>query len=229
MIDNKTKLKRLRRQSHFMMDRPSVTVRSNVLYFSTSAVSKLSIEKYSNCFLSVEDGIDVEDAIKVYVEFNNEPASEENYPVKMHRSNGCMVSAIAGIFNQIPRLRALLTKKRSDRRIFLEKDNIMNMWFFSLAPQFERSCTNLDKVPEAKAIYQLVFRGNIQRIGETNNLSRRCKEYQRENIPFDEIRYSIMNRFSDEERKQWESFHIQRYVRDNGTLPPYNYQNGKNH
>lgn len=231
MTDNRSrqpKLRRLRRMSHFMLDKPSVTIRNNLLYFSTSAVEKLDIEKFKNCYLAIEDGIDVDEAIKVYVEFNNEPASEENCPVKMHQANGCMVSAMGTIFNQIPRLKALLSKKRSERRIFLEKDTLMNMWYFPLAPQFENTCKDLQNIPELKAIYQLVFRGNIQRIGETNNLNRRCKEYQREHIPFDEVRYSSMNNFSDDERKMWESYHIQRYVRDNSTLPPYNYQSGRN-
>ena len=46
-------------------------------------------------------------------------------------------------------------------------------------------------------------------------------------IPFDEVRYCKMDNFSEEERKNWETYHIDRYVRDNRALPPYNFQNGR--
>ena len=47
----KTKLRRLRRMSHFLLDRPSVSIRSNGIYFSASAVEELEIDKYKNCYL----------------------------------------------------------------------------------------------------------------------------------------------------------------------------------
>ena len=56
----KTKLRRLRRMSHFLLDKPSVSIRNNGIYFSSSAVEELEIDKYKNCYLSVEDGIDIE-------------------------------------------------------------------------------------------------------------------------------------------------------------------------
>ena len=223
----KTKLRRLRRMSHFLLDRPSITIRSTGIYFSASAVDELDINKYQNCILSVEDGIDIQEALRVYVEFNNDPVSDENCPIRMHKANGCMVSATSTIFNQIPRAKLLASKKKSERRIFLEKDNTINTWYFPLAPQFETRARKVDSLPEVKCIYQLVFRENIQRIGETGNLHRRCKEYQRDNIPFDEVRYSLMNNLSDDERKSWETYHLQKYLRDVGQLPPYNYQNGR--
>jgi|TARA_A200000113_G_scaffold54628_1_gene45599 hypothetical protein len=223
----KTKLRRLRRMSHFLLNQPSVSIRNNGIYFSASAVEELDIDKYQNCYLSVEDGIDIQEALRVYVEFNNDPVSDENCPIRVHKSNGCMVSATGTIFNQIPRAKLLAAKKRSDRRIFLEKDLSINTWFFPLAPQFETRTRKVDNLPDVKCIYQLVFRENIQRIGETGNLHRRCKEYQRDNIPFDEVRYSLMNNLSDDERKSWETYHLQKYLRDVGQLPPYNYQNGR--
>ncbi|OCW78128.1 hypothetical protein AKH17_02820 [Pelagibacteraceae bacterium GOM-A2] len=223
----KTRLRRLRRMSHFLLNRPSVSVRNNGIYFSASAVDELDIDKFQNCYLSIEDGIPVEEALRVYVEFNNDPVSDENCPIRMHKANGCMVSATSTIFNQIPRAKLLASKKRSERRIFLEKDNTINTWYFPIAPQFEIRTRRIDSLPEVKCIYQLVFRENIQRIGETVNLQRRCKEYKRDNIPFDEVRYSIMNNLSDDERKTWETYHLQKYSRDVGQLPPYNYQNGR--
>ena len=39
-----TKLRRLRRMSHFMLDKPSVTLRKGGLYFSSSAVEDIKIQ-----------------------------------------------------------------------------------------------------------------------------------------------------------------------------------------
>ena len=44
----------------------------------------------------------------------------------------------------------------------------------------------------------------------------------------DEVYYSLMNTCSDDERKNWESFHIKKYVKEHGGLPPHNYQLGRN-
>ena len=89
----------------------------------------------------------------LYVEFNNDPVSDENCPIRVHKSNGCMVSATGTIFNQIPRAKLLATKKRSERRIFLEKDPSINTWFFALAPQFETRTRKIDNLPEVKSDY----------------------------------------------------------------------------
>ena len=62
-----TKLRRLRRMSHFMLDKPSVTVRKGGLYFSSSAVEQLNIADYKNCYISIKDGISVDEATEVSV------------------------------------------------------------------------------------------------------------------------------------------------------------------
>lgn len=223
-----TKLRRLRRMSHFMLDKPSVTLRKGGLYFSSSAVEELNIADYKNCYISIKDGISVEEALEVYVEFNNEPASDENAPVKMGIKNiGCVVSSIGTVLSQLSHAKELLNKKRNERRLFLQKDNSINAWFIQIAPQFGTKSKNINDLPDHSAIYQLFFRGTVNRIGETNNLQRRIAEHKRDEIPFDEVRYCKMDNFSDEERKNWETYHIDRYVRDNGALPPYNFQNGR--
>ena len=40
-------------------------------------------------------------------------------------------------------------------------------------------------------------------------------------IPFDMVKYSVIKK-SEDDRKYWEAYHINEYVRDNGELPPYN-------
>ena len=46
-------------------------------------------------------------------------------------------------------------------------------------------------------------------------------------MSFDEVRYSVMNGISDDERRKWESFHITKYVSEKGALPPFNAINGR--
>ena len=54
-------------------------------------------------------------------------------------------------------------------------------------------------------------------------------KYPQEEIKFDEIQYSILNNQSDEERKEWEAFHLDLVVKETGLLPPHNRNRGKSH
>jgi hypothetical protein len=223
-----TKLRRLRRMSHFMLDKPSVTLRKGGLYFSSSAVEDIKITDFKNCYICIKDGVGVDEATEVYLDFNNEPASDENCPIKIGAKGvGAYVSSMGTVLNQLTHAKVLLEKKRNERRFFLKKDNTINAWFFNFAPQFCEKSRNFDDLQNHSAIYQLCFRGTINRIGETNNLKRRIAEHKANQIPFDEVRYCNMNKFSDDDRKNWETFHIDLYVRDNNGLPPYNFQNGR--
>ena len=223
-----TKLKRLERKSHYMMDKPSVTLKKGSLYFSSSAVDILEICKYSNCYISIPDNSTPESAIDIFVDFNNDPASVTNSPCKLgKRGVGANVSQLGTVFNQLNNVKALLTKQKNERRIFLEKDNTINKWFFRVGPQPSLKIRDFSKIDECSALYFLSIKGTTTRIGETSNLKRRITEYKRDEIPFDEVMYCRMDNFSDSERKDWESYHIDRYVRDIGVLPPYNFQNGR--
>ncbi len=223
-----TKLKRLRRMSHFMLDKPSITLKKGSLYFSSSAVEVLEIGNYSHCFISIKDDATPETAIEVYLDFNNDPASDENCPSKLGKNGiGANVTQLGTVLSQLNHVRALLTRKRNERRIFLEKDNSNNKWFFRVAPQPHIKTRDFDNLDECSALYILNLRGTINRIGETSNLKQRVAQYKRDEIPFDEVIYCRMNNFSDDERKNWETYHIDHYVREKGALPPYNFQNGR--
>ncbi len=223
-----TKLKRLERKSHYMLDKPSVTLKKGSLYFSSSAVDILEIGRYKNCYISIPEHSTPESAIDIYVEFNNDPASVQNCPSKLGKNNcGANVSQLGTVFTQLNNVKALLSKKRNERRIFLQKDNSNNKWFFRVGPQPSLKIIDFSKIDECSAVYFLSIKGTTTRIGETSNLKRRISEYKRDDIPFDEVIYCRMDNFSDDERKNWETYHIDRYVREKGILPPYNFQNGK--
>ena len=58
-----TKLKRLERKSHYMLDKPSVTLKKGNLYFSSSAVDILEISKFSHCYISIPESSTPESAM----------------------------------------------------------------------------------------------------------------------------------------------------------------------
>lgn len=223
------KLKRLQKQSHYLMDEPSVTLRESTIYFNASARAKLEIDKYSHCYISIEEGVNGVDALRVYLDLNNEVDSRENCTFIISPSRtGVTLCGTTTIVNQIPKLKALTIKSRNERRIFLEFDEDLNLWYLPLVPSFEFKTNEIRNLVSAPGIYQLVLDQEIRYIGESNNLSRRIKEHLKEDIiSFDEVRYSVMNGISDDERKKWESFHISKYVNEKGALPPFNTINGR--
>ena len=95
-----TKLKRLSRLSHFMLNSPSVTLRSGSIYFSASAVEKLEINKFRSCYISIKDTVIPSEATEIYVEFNNDYESVQNAPVKMGlKQIGASVTQIGTVLN----------------------------------------------------------------------------------------------------------------------------------
>ena len=45
---NLKSLRRLKRKSHFLLNKPSVSIRCNHIYFSASSFEKMDINKYKN-------------------------------------------------------------------------------------------------------------------------------------------------------------------------------------
>ena len=201
------------------------------LYFSASAFEQLDAKNYTSCAFSIEENCLPEEALKLYIELKNDPEGEFNCPIKLNKSNSIFtVNCTATIVQQIPRLKILQKRSREERRLFLKYDEDLKLWYIPLAPAFEYRSRDAHNLDDAKAIYRLAFNGNVQYIGETNNLSRRINEHlKQEEIKFDEIQYSILNNQSDDERKKWESFHLELFVKEHGLLPPHNRIRGKSH
>ena len=93
-----------------------------------------------------------------------------------------------------------------------------------LTSMFEKAVWDLSKPPEVSAVYRLSFKGHVQNIGQTNNLARRLKEKELLNIPFDKVEYSPMTSANEEKRLEHENYHLERYKKERGSLPPYNSQ-----
>ena len=220
----------LKRKSHFQLDEPSVTVRNNYLCLSVSTIRKLNLKDYKNCYVSLRHCNNPQEAERVYLRPNNDPESDGNCKIAFSKLTGSMGASIAGfttLYRQVDRLSALLKKNRKERRVFLKKCEETGFWYLPLVPDFEYKIIDFKSIKEVKAIYRLILRNRIQNIGETNNLARRIKEKEVESIPFDTIEYSLMNNCSDDDRRDWESYHIEKYRKEYGDLPPHNKQAGR--
>jgi hypothetical protein len=221
----------LKRQSHFQLDEPSVTVRANNLSLSVSAINTLGLKDYKNCYVSLRNCINPREADKVYLRPNNDPEADSNCKIAFskhpERTMGASIAGFTTLYRQVDRLAALLKKGRKERRIFLKKCDQTGYWYMPLVPGFEYTLIDFNNIKEVKAIYRLILRNRIQNIGETNNLARRIKEKEVELIPFDTIEYSLMNNCNDDDRKDWESYHIEKYRKEYGDFPPHNKQAGR--
>jgi hypothetical protein len=224
----------LTRTSHFASEEPSVTLRDNVLYCSTSAVNKLELYQYKYCYFSLRNCLDVREADKIYLRPNNDELGGDNckikIPAKDTPTNGATISGMTTIYRQVDRLKNLLGRDRKSRKIVLKFCEETQFWYMPLSPSFEYQITKdrLRELKNDKAIYKLLLRGRVQNIGQTNDLARRMKEKEVLEIPFDEVHYSLMNHASDDTRKDWEYFFIESHKKAFGDKPPYNLVSGRN-
>jgi len=224
----------LTRTSHFASEEPSVTLRDNVLYCSTSAVNKLELNQYKHCYFSLRNCLDVREADKVYLRPNNDELGGDNckirLPGKDTPNNGATISGMTTIYRQVDRLKNLLSRDRKSRKIVLKFCEETQLWYMPLSPNFEYQITKdrLRELKNDKAIYKLLLRGRVQNIGQTNDLARRMKEKEVLEIPFDEVHYSLMKHASDDTRKDWEYFYIERHKNNFGDKRPYNLVSGRN-
>ena len=219
----------LEKQSGFIGKDPYATIRRDNFYLTASAVEKLNLTNHTHCYLSLIG--DAEEAERLYIRPNNDQTtSRSNFLILKGKDNGRSGATISGtrsILRAIPRLQAVLQLDRNDRKIVLQKCERSGYHFVPLSPSFEHSIEDLANVPEHKAIYKICYNGHVQNIGETNNLSRRLKEKKAEGVPIHTIYYSIMNEQSDDRRKYWETYHLEKYKKTHGAYPPYNHQGGR--
>ena len=86
----------------------------------------------------MEDGVAPEEALKLYIELNNEPEGELNCPINFNKANSISLLVTATIVQQIPRLNTLLKKEKKKNLLKYDKD--LNLWYYLLVPGFEFRC-----------------------------------------------------------------------------------------
>jgi len=216
---------------------PVLALRDIAIYVSVSAVDKLQLKQFSRVRFSVLKGETYDETEKLYIRPNNDDFgyNTNNYLVlQSKRSNesnrsagGASISGVASLYKKIPKLGKILEYRDNvNKRLTLKYCKKTRLWYMPLTSMFEKTVLDLGNAPDVPAVYRLSFKGHVQNIGQTNCLARRLKEKELLNIPFDKVEYSPMTLASEEKRLEHENYHLERYKKERGSLPPYNFQNG---
>ncbi len=210
---------------------PVIAFRDICFYVSVSAVDKLELKHFKRVRFSVLKGETYAETEKLYIRPNNDDFGHNtnNYLILKSRraTGGATISGVASLYKKIPKLGKYLEYRDTlNKKVTLQHCDKTGLWFMPLASMFENKVLDISKAPDVPAVYRLSFKGHVQNIGQTNNLARRLKEKELLNIPFDKVEYSPMASANEEKRIEHENYHLERYKKERGSLPPYNFQNG---
>ena len=216
---------------------PVVAFRDLCFYVSVSAADKLQLKQFKRVRFSVLKGETFEETEKLYIRPNNDDFGHntDNYLVidssrntgglPKRNTGGLTISGVASLYKKIPKLGKFLEYRDNvNKRITLKLCDKTGLWYMPLTSMFEKTVRDISKPPEVSAVYRLSFKGHVQNIGQTNNLARRLKEKELLKIPFDKVEFSPMSSANEEKRLEHENYHLERYKKERGSLPPYNSQ-----
>ena len=219
----------IEKMSGHVSKEPVIAFRDVCFYVSVSAADKLQLKQFSRVRFSVLKGESYEEAEKLYIRPNNDSFGHNtnNYLVLESKrdTGGMTISGVSPLYKKIPKLgKHLEYRDTLNKRITIKQCEKTGLWYMPLTSMFEKTVLNLGKPPELAAVYRLSFKGHVQNIGQTNNLARRLKEKELLKIPFDKVEYSPMTSATEEKRLEHENYHLERYKKERGSLPPYNSQ-----
>ena len=219
----------IEKMSGHVSKEPVIAFRDVCFYVSVSAADKLQLKQYNRVRFSVLKGESYEEAEKLYIRPNNDSFGHNtnNYLVLESKrdTGGMTISGVSPLYKKIPKLgKHLEYRDTLNKRITIKQCEKTGLWYMPLTSMFEKTVLNLGKPPELAAVYRLSFKGHVQNIGQTNNLARRLKEKELLKIPFDKVEFSPMTSATEEKRLEHENYHLERYKKERGSLPPYNSQ-----
>ena len=219
----------IEKMSGHVSKEPVIAFRDVCFYVSVSAADKLQLKQFRRVRFSVLKGESYEEAEKLYIRPNNDSFGHNtnNYLVLESKrdTGGMTISGVSPLYKKIPKLgKHLEYRDTLNKRITIKQCEKTGLWYMPLTSMFEKTVLNLGKPPELAAVYRLSFKGHVQNIGQTNNLARRLKEKELLKIPFDKVEYSPMTSATEEKRLEHENYHLERYKKERGSLPPYNSQ-----
>jgi hypothetical protein len=119
-------------------------------------------------------------------------------------------------------------KKRSLKRFEIKYDRLRNCYSLSLRPLFENSVrySEISVIPnDALGIYRCRDVNDALLYIGMGKIKDRLKVVVRKEWDIDKIEYSVLD--SEEACKKWESYYIDKYKYEFGTLPPFNRIRGK--
>ena len=219
----------IEKMSGHVSKEPVIAFRDVCFYVSVSAADKLQLKQFRRVRFSVLKGESYEETEKLYIRPNNDSFGHNtnNYLVLESKrdTGGMTISGVSPLYRKIPKLgKHLEYRDTLNKRITIKQCEKTGLWYMPLTSMFEKTVLDLSKPPELAAVYRLSFKGHVQNIGQTNNLARRLKEKELLKIPFDKVEYSPMTSATEEKRLEHENYHLERYKKERGSLPPYNSQ-----
>ena len=202
-----------------------VTITKNGVFFSADFMEKNNLNNNTWCQFFTFD----EDEHKFGVSFSIDK-NEGSYALmntmkgKYRHANKGRNTRAGAFINGIPVLREI-AKKKGGGRFEVKLDKRDDCFTFKVIPSFEISKKPDDIPNDITGIYRYLSKDkHIIYIGE-GNIKNRLKESQREDWEINKVEYSVVN--DKEERRKYESFHLDEYKKEYGALPPMNIVAGK--
>tara|TARA_B100002019_G_scaffold284772_1_gene292886 strand:- start:156 stop:866 length:711 start_codon:yes stop_codon:yes gene_type:complete len=227
MTKNNKKWYAYERQSHYSLDKPSITIAANCIFFNSALVKKMGLKNFKSIRIEFDDQ-DPSKATAIRLVGNNDGSDMFNFTIRHPKSERSLRANIAcmTVIRECPRLSKLQdNKKKSERRVFVDVDEKNHLFSFSLIPNFEYKTKNLVKLDTVPAIYKIFNNGELIYIGETKNLKARTAHHRLvDKWTFDEIGYSILE--SNKDRLYWENDYLEKFEKENGNLPIHNNNRG---
>jgi hypothetical protein len=206
--------------------RPLITVRSQAFAFNVAFVKEADLDKPANRRVSLH--FDDKDR-RIGFEFHGRDDDPDSYAVTRDggqggkRGRGRAVQATAQIRSR-EWVRAVAAGKEPGFEP--QKDADEGYWVIQLCPGFEKKVGGPDEVPSgAKGLYRLVDGDEIVYIGQGAPIRSRVRGHERDEWAFDRIEYCVVEDANS--RNEWESYYLDRYRDDKGTLPRYNRIRGR--
>jgi hypothetical protein len=227
-------------QSGHINKAPTVRLGDTNIHVTVSAVKKMDLYDKTHVRFSFVRSLDKGHINRLYIRplvIEKDKRTKFDYLINHgEKSDGKSISGVTTLYRQIPRLKKIIEGRFSNTKIEIKECDQTGFNYIPIGANFEDTVTDFNKVPKIKAIYKISYRGNVQNIGETNNLQRRLKEkgitqshleQGIKEIPFDLVEYSNMDDATDEQRFDCEWEHLELHKKQHGSYPPFNFQSGR--
>ena len=201
-----------KRDSHFRLTEPSITIYKDGITFNASLNKIVDVTRFLNVMIELNHP-DNEQANKVRFILNNYEESDQNFKITRARTNEDNRRGFVSCRNLIqyqPKLKRLSENKRAGRRLEVKRfGKDANSFYFDLDPCFEKSVTSAANLPAQGGIYRYFDKAEVVYIGRGKNIKSRSKDIQRNNWVFDKIEYSLLS--EEEDQVLWESKFIESF------------------
>ena len=118
MTKNNKKWYAYERQSHYSLDKPSITIAANCIFFNSALVKKVGLKNFKSIRIEFDDQIPSK-ATAIRFVGNNDGSDMYNFTIRHPKSERSLRANIAcmTVIRECPRLSKLQdNKKKSERR-----------------------------------------------------------------------------------------------------------------